>query len=266
MDLPLVGLGTWDLRGHECTKVVKIALELGYQHIDTAHVYQNHEAIKKAIKGVDRNKMYITSKIAVDEQVDASKPEESVQKACERALKELGTDYLDLYLIHWPNRDFPLDKVFSAMEKLVAQGKIGKAGVSNYNTHHLEDLRKAGMTPFANQVEFHPYLNQKELLDYCKSHNIRLIAYRPLGKGKLLREEPLFDQIGQKYNKTGAQVILRWLTQQDIPVITKSSSEKHLKENLEIFDFSLSETDKNQLDNLDKDKRYCQPDHLEYKY
>lgn len=167
-DLPLIGLGTWDLRGHECTKVVKLALELGYQHIDTAYAYQNHEAIKKGIKGFDRSKIYITSKIAVDEQVDAAKPEESVQKACESALKELGTDYLDLYLIHWPHRDFPMDSVFREMEKLAAQGKIVKVGVSNFNIHHLEDFRKAGLFPSANQVEFHPYLNQKSYWTIAK--------------------------------------------------------------------------------------------------
>ncbi|MBI3258375.1 MAG: aldo/keto reductase [Ignavibacteriae bacterium] len=228
MELPYIGLGTWDLRGNECTKIVQLALELGYRHIDTAHIYQNHQAIKKAIKDFDRRKLYITSKIAVDEQVKVAKPEESVQKACEHALKELGTDYLDLYLIHWPDRNFPLEKIFLSMEKLVEQGKIGKAGVSNYNIHHLEDFRKANCLPFANQVEFHPYLNQKELLDYCHVHHIKLIAFRPLGKGKLLHEEPLFDLIGEKYNKTGVQVILRWLIQKEISVIPKASLKKHL--------------------------------------
>lgn len=266
MKLPLIGLGTWDLRGPACTKAVRQALEMGYHHIDTAHVYENHAAIKEGWKGFDRTKIYITSKIAVDRQVDVSKPEDTVQKACEMALQELGTDYLDLYLIHWPYREFPLDRIFRAMERLVAQGKIRKAGVSNYTIHHLEDLRQAGHTPFANQVEFHPYLNQKELLKYCQSHHVELIAYRPLGKGKLLQEEPLFDSIGQKYQKTGAQVILRWFLQQNIPVVVKSSSEKHLRENLAILDFSLSHAEMAQIANLDQNKRYCKPDHAEFRY
>jgi len=266
MELPQIGIGTWELRGAECTKVVQLALELGYRHIDTAHVYQNHEAIKKAIKGFDRHKLYITSKIAVDVEVHVAKLEESVQRACELALKELGTDYLDLYLIHAPDRNFPLEKIFMSMEKLVEQGKIGKAGVSNYNVHHLKDLRKAGCVPFANQVEFHPYLNQRELEDYCRTYHIKLIAFRPFGKGKLLREEALFDQIGVKYNKTGAQVILRWLIQKEMAVVPKASSKKHLWENLDVLDFSLTQADMAQLNSLHKNKRYCKADNPEYSY
>jgi 2,5-diketo-D-gluconate reductase B len=266
MDLPQIGLGTWELWGDECTKVVKLALELGYQHIDTAHVYQNHQAIKKAIKGFDRKTLYITSKIALQEQVRAIKPKDSVKKACDLALKELGIDYLDLYLIHRPDPNFPWEEIFMAMEDLVEKGKIIKAGVSNYNIHHLKDLCKAGCIPFANQVEFHPYLYQKELLDYCHCHRIKLISFRPFGKGKLLREEPLFNSIGKKYDKTAAQVILRWLIEKDIPVIPKASSKKHLLENLEIFDFSLTKTEMRQLDNLHKNKRYCRPDDSIYTY
>jgi 2,5-diketo-D-gluconate reductase B len=266
MDLPQIGLGTWELRGEECTKVVKLALELGYQHIDTAHIYQNHQAIKKAVKGYDRNKLYITSKIALQEQVSVAKPRESVKNACEHALRELGMDYLDLYLIHRPDPGFPLDEIFLAMEDLIAHGKIVKAGVSNYNVHYLQDLHKAGCTPFANQVEFHPYLYQKELLNYCNRYRIKLISFRPFGKGKLLREEPLFHAIGEKYNKTGAQVILRWLIQKEIPVIPKASSKKHLLENLELFDFSLTKSEMRQLDSLHKDKRYCHPEDPVYIY
>ncbi len=266
MELPHIGLGTWDLRGNECTKVVQLALELGYTHIDTAHVYQNHQAIREAIKEFDRKKLYLTSKIAVDEQVDPKTVEKSVQKACEQALKELGTDYLDLYLIHAPDRKFPLEKIFITMERLADQGKIYRAGVSNYNIHHLEDLRKAGCAPFANQVEFHPYLNQKELLDYCSAHQIKLIAFRPFGKGKLLAQEPLFNLIGNKHHKSGAQVILRWLIQKKISVIPKATSEGHLRDNLEIFDFSLSEEEMSQLDHLHKNKRYCRAENPEYAY
>ena len=266
MKLPLIGLGTWELRGEECAKVVKEAIELGYQHIDTAFAYENHRQIKKAIKGFDRNKLYITSKIALETQVDPAKLEQSVQKACDSALDELGTDYLDLYLIHSPNREFPLDKVFSALEGLVKQGKIRSAGVSNFTIHHLEDLRKAGFIPLANQVEFHPYLYQKELWEYCKSHGIKLISYRSLGKGKLLKEEPLFNSIGEKHRKTGAQVILRWLVQKEIPVIPKASSKKHLKENLEIFDFALTDEEMKELDSLNIGKRYCRPDDPAFSY
>lgn len=266
MELPFIGLGTWELRGEECTKIVKEAIELGYRHIDTAYAYQNHSQIKKAIKGIDREKLYITSKIALEDQVDPTKPEQSVQKACESVLDELGTDYLDLYLIHSPDRNFPLEKIYAALEGLIEQGKIHKAGVSNCTTHHLEDLRKAGLTPFANQVEFHPYLYQRELWEYCKTHGIWLISYRSLGKGRILKEEPLFDSIGKKHHKSGAQVILRWLVQKEIPVIPKSTSKKHLKENLEIFDFFLTQEEMKKLDNLNIGKRYCRPDDPAFTY
>lgn len=266
MNLPQIGLGTWELRGDACTRVVELALDIGYKHIDTAHLYENHSAIKKALKRVNRKELYITSKISVDEQVDIHKVEKSVQKACEQALKELGTDYLDLYLIHWPRQPFPLEQIFLAMEKLVDQGKISKAGVSNYTIHHLQDLARAGATPFANQVEFHPYLNQKELLDYCRSHGIQLIAFRPFGKGQLLKDEPLFAQIGKKYHKTGAQVILRWFIQKQIPVIPKASSEKHLRENFEIFDFTLQADEISYIDRLHQNKRYCGAESPEYLY
>lgn len=266
MELPQIGLGTWDLRGDACMRAVLLALDIGYRHIDTAHVYNNHQVIGKAIKGFDRNQLYITSKIALQEQVDPLHPLESVQKACELALKELETDYLDLYLIHAPNRSFPLETIFGAMETLVHQKKVLKVGVSNYTLHHLEDLEKAGFTPFANQVEFHPYLNQQKLLEYCQKQHIEIIGFRPFGKGKLLTEEPLFDRIGVKYNKSGAQVILRWLIQKKIAVIPKASSEKHLRENIAIFDFTLTEEEMNQLDNLSQNKRYCLPGNSEYDY
>lgn len=266
MKLPMLGLGTWDLRGDECVQAVQTALKLGYQHIDTAHAYNNHQAIAKGIRGFERSSIYITSKISINDQVDKNNPEDSVQKACEQTLKELETEYLDLYLIHAPNRTFPLEIIYKAMEKLVAQGKVNKVGVSNYTVHHLEDLQKAGCVPFANQVEFHPYLNQKALLDYCQDKDIALISYRPFGKGKLLQEDSSFNQIGEKYNKTGAQVILRWLIQKNIPVIPKASSEKHLRENINIFDFSLTAEEISQLDNLNRNKRYCRPDDPEYQY
>lgn len=256
MELPLIGLGTYELTGDLGAQVVKEALALGYRHIDTAHIYQNHTAIHKAIQGFPRDKLYITSKIAVDEQVEADVAR-SVQKACNSALKELGTDYLDLYLIHWPKPGFPLEEIFLAMQQLAIQGKIRRAGVSNYNIRFLEELKKAGGTPFANQVEFHPYLNQRELLRYCEEHEITLIAFRPFGKGKLLREEPLFSRIGKRYGKTGAQVILRWLIQQKIPVVPKASSKKHLEENLKIFDFALTEEEMLTLSSFDKNQRYC---------
>ncbi len=264
MDLPLVGLGTWQLKGKACTKAVLEAIEIGYRHIDTAHIYENHKDVGKGIKEFDRENLFLTSKISLD-QVNPSKVEESVEKACNLALKELGTDYIDLYLIHWPDRKFPLVKIFQAMEKLASKGKILQAGVSNFTIHHLQDLLEAGCKPKANQVEFHPHLYQKDLLEFCHKEKIKLISFRSLGKGQLLNE-PVFEKIGLKHDKSAAQVILRWLIQKKIPVIPKASSLEHLKENIDIFDFSLTESEMKKLDSLNMDKRFCMPDEPEFNY
>lgn len=266
LPLPRIGLGTWDLRGEDCVKAIQMALDLGYRHIDTAHLYQNHQEVARAIRGFDRKKLFITTKLDIGEQVDPKNPEISVQKACEKVLRELNTDYVDLYLIHYPDRNFPLDSIYRSMVKLIEQKKILRAGVSNYTIHHLQDLANAGYVPFVNQVEFHPYLNQQALLDYCRSHKIELMSYRSLGKGKLLSEDPIFVTIGTKYHKTGAQVLLRWLIEKGISVIPKASSAEHLRENIEIFDFSLASEDMATLDSLDKKKRYCDPDDTEFDY
>jgi diketogulonate reductase-like aldo/keto reductase len=265
MHIPPIGLGTWELRGKECTEIVKEALELGYRHIDTAHSYENHRAIQEGMEGYERGDLFLTSKIALEEEVEKKAITASVEKACSRALRELGTDYLDLYLIHWPYEDFPLEEIYSSLEKLVQQGKAKRVGVSNFGIRFLDRLRKVGLHPSANQVEFHPYLYQKELLDYCLRHHIQLIAYRPFGKGKLLREEPLFKTLGEEYGKTGAQVVLRWLFQMGIPAVPKASSAKHLKENLEIFDFELSAAEMKKIGALHKNKRYCHPEDPAFK-
>jgi diketogulonate reductase-like aldo/keto reductase len=262
--LPLLGLGTYELTGAEGSKIVETAIDIGYRHIDTAHVYGNHKAIKKGIKGTDRSELFITSKFTLD-QIDPSKIVSSVEESCDLALKELGTDYLDLYLIHWPDRSAPMAKIFKAMEKLVKKKKILKAGVSNFTVHHLEDFAEEGCHPAANQVEFHPYLYQKKLLDFCRENKIELIAYRPLGKKKLVKE-PLFKKIGLPYEKTPAQVILRWFIQKKIPVIPKASSKKHLIENFDIFDFSLTAAEMKQIDALNQNKRFCSPDDPELQY
>jgi 2,5-diketo-D-gluconate reductase B len=265
MKLHLIGLGTWHLKGHECTQIVKHALELGYRHIDTALNYENHEAIQKGIHHFDRSQLYITSKVALDQHLDPNNLLDSVEESCDLALKQLGTDYLDLYLIHWPLRKFPLSEIFRRMEDLVRKGKIKKAGVSNFNSHHIQDLLTDGCKPFANQVEFHPYLYQKELWEYCKLQHIQLIAYRPFGKGVLL-EDPILQKIAAHHNKNASQVILRWLIQKEIPTIPRTASKEHLAENIAIFDFSLSDDEMEKIDKLNQNQRFCKPDNPEFNY
>lgn len=266
MQIPWIGLGTWELRGKESIRIVKKALELGYRHIDTASVYENHSEVGKGIKGFPREQLFLTSKISLDE-VDDKLVESSVEKACDKALKELKVDYLDLYLIHWPDRKRPLEHIAWAMQHLVEKGKIRKMGVSNFTIHHLEDFLHAGLKVFANQVEFHPYLYQKKLLDYCKEHQIQLVAFRPFGKGKMFSQlDPIIGHLSQKYHKTAAQIILKWILQKEAVVIPKASSEKHLQENLSVFDFFLLPEEEKKLDSLNQIKRFCSPEFEEFNY
>jgi 2,5-diketo-D-gluconate reductase B len=264
MAIPPIGLGTYKLEGKNCIRVVRQALDLGYRHIDTAHMYENHKTIRKAIEKFDRRQLYLTSKMVV-EQVNLKKITPSVEKACKVALKELGVEFLDLYLLHWPDHTLPLSKIFAAMQALKEKGLVKEVGVSNFNVHHLRDLFKDGVYPAFNQVEFHPYLYQKELLNFCRQHQITLVAYRPFGKGELLKE-PLFIKIGKKHGKSATQVILRWLVQKQIPTIPKASSLAHLKANLDIFDFTLSTTEVLSIDRLNRNQRFCKPDAPAFTY
>jgi len=264
MAIPPIGIGTWELTGKECTKVLELALSLGYRHIDTAHVYKNHKAVRDAIKDFDRRQLFLTSKIAL-EQVDVKKISASVEKACSLALRELEVEYIDLYLLHWPDHTLPLSKIFLAMEKLKEKGMVKEVGVSNFTMHHLRDLIRDEATPAFNQVEFHPYLHQKELWDFCSKNQITLVSYRPFGKSKLLKE-PLFTKIGKKYGKSSAQIVLRWLLQKQIPTIPKASSEEHLRDNLDIFGFFLSTSEMKAIDRLHCNKRFCGEDDPEFDY
>jgi 2,5-diketo-D-gluconate reductase B len=258
--LPLVGLGTWQLKGEECTQVVQYALAMGYRHIDTAEFYDNHTAIRKALAGFDREKLFLTSKFSLDQLQN-----ESLQKVCERALNELGTEYLDLYLLHYPDRSYNMAEAIQQAFELIEKQRVRAVGVSNFTTRHLQDLIQNGFTPSVNQVEFHPYLNQKKLLAFCQQHSIHLMSFRSLGKGALCAD-PLLKKIGDKHHKTPAQISLRWLIEQNISVIPKATLKQHLHENLDIFNFNLDSEDKAILDNLDAGLRFCAGEWTDFSY
>ena len=262
--IPLIGLGTWRLKGDLCLSTVKEALSLGYRHIDTALSYDNHKEIGLAIKGIKREHLYLTSKIPI-ELIDFDHVQPSMEKICDSVLLDLQTDYLDLLLIHSPDHEMPMEKMIFAMEKLRDKGKIKYLGVSNFTLHHIENLLSHEAYIAVNQVEFHPYLFQKELLDYCLERHIRLVAYRPFGKGELL-SDPLLSYIGKRVNKSPAQIILRWLVQRNIPAIPKASSYEHLKANLDVFDFVLTEEEMGKIDALHRNIRYCMSDFAEFSY
>ena len=254
---PKIGLGTWRLWGDECISIVRSALNLGYSHIDTAFNYENHSSIAKAIEGIPRDQFFITSTVMLNQG--------DVETICETSLKELGLDFLDMYLIHWPDRSQPMDLVIEKMERLKKQGKIRAYGVSNFTISHLQDMICLKAKLASNQVEFHPYLYQKKLWDFCTEHNIDLVAYRPLGKGALLKD-PIACQIASSYSKTPAQILLRWLYQKHIPFVVKASSEKHLQSNLLIEDFSLQDSDVLALDSLHCNQRFCNQSWSDFEY
>jgi diketogulonate reductase-like aldo/keto reductase len=235
-DMPMLGIGTWTLKGSKCRESVRKALEVGYRHIDTAEAYENQKQIALAIKDgdVDRDEIFITSKVW-----KTNLRYGDVMTACDKTLQELQTNYLDLYLIHWPNEDIPMKETFEALTKLKSDGKVRDIGVSNFTIPHIQEAKSVSETPISvNQVVCNPYNNQDDLLNYCRDNNTVITAYSPFGRGDLFTDERL-RKIAGGYEKSLAQIILRWLTQKGIVVIPRSSSEDHLKANLDIFDWKL---------------------------
>lgn len=257
--IPQVGLGTWMIKGDECTRIVQEAIKKGYTHIDTALRYENHKAIAPAIKNVKRTELYITSKIWRD-RLDYNGVLEQVYTI----LEELETEYIDLCLIHWPNKDFDMKDTFEALEELVNEGSIRSIGVSNFTINHLKKAIQVSNIPISvNQVEFHYKLYQKELFEFCKKNNITLEAYSPLVHGEFIGDENI-EKFATKYNKSTSQIILRWLIEKDIVVLPKTSNVNRLDENKDIFDFELSKEDHKFIDSLNEDKRVINPPFAEF--
>lgn len=254
--MPAIGLGTWKLRGEECERVVREAIELGYRHIDTADSYENHREIGKAIDPSIRNQIFITSKLWMDQ----LEPKE-VERTLNRFLEELRTDYLDLLRIHWPNPAINLAETLKAMVLLQKKGVVRFIGVSNFVRANLEDLKPFHFPIYTNQIELHPYFQRRLLVEKCKEMKIKVTAYRPLGKG-VFEEDAVIQKIGKRVEKSPSQVVLRWLIQQGFIVIPKASSGQHLKDNLNIFDFQLSDHEMKLMDELDEGTRYCAPNGL----
>ena len=260
-EMPVLGLGTWPLKGAECTEVVKKALQLGYRHIDTAADYENHKDIGRALQesGLERSELFITSKVSRgDLRYD------DFLQAAERILIELAVDYLDLLLIHWPNKEIPLEETLRAMARLKEEGKVRSLGVSNFTEAHI---RKA-MDIFpdlisVNQVEFHPYLYQKGLLDFCRAHDIVLTAYSPLAQGKIFRDDRI-RVLTEKYGFSAAQLVLKWLLEKGIVVIPKASSPGHLKDNLDVLNLEIGPEVLAELDNMDENLRLILPSFHEF--
>ncbi|MCQ6278521.1 aldo/keto reductase [Bacillus sp. EB600] len=252
VEMPWVGLGVFKVKeGEEVIESVKAAIKNGYISIDTAAIYGNEKGVGRAIKesGVLREELFITTKLWI-----ADQGYETTLKAFETSMEKLGLDYLDLYLIHWPGKD-KYKETWKAFEKLYKDGRVRAIGVSNFLVHHLEDLiGSAEIKPMVNQVELHPHLTQKDLLSYCKKEGIQVEAWSPLKQGQLLND-PTLTEIAQKYNKSVAQIILRWDLQNEVVIIPKSIKEPRIIENTTIFDFELTSEDMEKIDGMNQDSR-----------
>lgn len=250
IQIPRLGLGVYQIPpGKSTVKAVKYALEIGYKHFDTAMIYGNESDVGKALKESDvkREDVFIATKVWNSDQVY-----DSTLKAFESSLKRLGLSYVDLYLIHWPVQE-EINQTWRAMIKLLNSGKVNAIGVSNYSIKELkETTQNSDIVPAINQVEFHPYLYQKDLLRFCKSNVIQLEAYSPLTRGERLND-PDIVRIAKTYDKTPAQILVRWSLQHDLVVIPKSSHEERILENCHVFDFHINHKDMENLDSLNED-------------
>ena len=235
--IPLVGLGTWELRGRACARVVEQALRLGYRHIDTAEMYDNEREVGEGLRasGVRRDEVFVTTKIWPDHFT----PRE-LARAARDCLARLRLGEVDLLLLHWPNPNVPLAETIGALCKVKTDGLARHIGVSNFTVALIGDALAAATEPLVcDQVECHPFLDQTKVLAECRSRGMALVAYSPLARGQFRRNEAL-NRIGAAHKKTAAQICLRFLVQQNIVVIPRSSKIERLTENASLFDFTLS--------------------------
>ncbi len=253
LKMPWLGFGVFQIKdGNEVEKAVLNALEVGYRSIDTATVYSNERGVGKAIKksGIQREEIFLTTKVWNEDQ-----RKKRTFEAFEESLERLETDYVDLYLIHWPVAGHYIE-TWQAMENIYRSGRAKSIGVSNFLVNHLEDILRVGsVVPSANQMEFHPFLVQPELLKFCQDNNIQMEAWSPLMQGHIVSVQAV-QEIAEKYNKTPAQITLRWNLQHKVVTIPKSVNPSRIIENTQIFDFELSQEDMNNIDALDQSKHF----------
>ena len=239
VSVPALGLGTWRLTGRDCYEAVSTALDAGYRHVDTAQAYGNERQVGAAIDAADvpREDVFLVTKVLPSQATDYA----STRDAAGGCLNRLGVDSVDLLLLHWPNPLADLQGQLRAFADLCEEGKIDHVGVSNFSERRLRKARDLSPVPLlTDQVQFHPFKPQRPLLRYCQDNDLVLTAYSPLGHGGAITDG-LLESIGARYDKTAAQVALRWAIQhKNVVAIPKSTSEQHIRENADIFDFSLS--------------------------
>ena len=262
VEMPYLGLGVYLSKdGQEVSNAVKWALEAGYRHVDTASIYENETGVGEGLKASDvpREDVFLVSKVWNSDQ-----GYDTTLRAFEASLQRLDTEYLDLYLIHWPVAG-KYKETWKALERLYADKRIRAIGVSNFMQHHLQDLLDgADVVPMVNQMEFHPYLVQQSLLDFCKANRIQYEAWSPLMQGHIFKD-PAFQELATKYGRTIAQIVLRWNLQKGVVTIPKSSKKERILANADLFDFEISQEDMHHLDAMDQGKRFGpDPDNFDF--
>ncbi|XP_054718948.1 aldo-keto reductase family 1 member B1-like [Uloborus diversus] len=286
-EIPIIGLGTWKSKPGQVFEAVKAAISIGYRHIDCALAYQNETEVGQAIKEkiddktITREDIFVTSKLW-----NTYHRQEKVVECCKKSLSDLGLDYLDLYLIHWPmayqegddlfpknekgemlTMDLDFVGTWKGMEECYEKGLVRSIGLSNFNSEQIQKIvNVCKVKPVMNQVECHPYLNQNKLIEFCKKHGITVTAYSPLGSPDrpwvkpdepLVLEDPKVKELAAKHNKSPAQILLRFNAQRGVVVIPKSVTEERIKSNFEIFDFELTPEEMEALSNFKQKYRYC---------
>jgi 2,5-diketo-D-gluconate reductase B len=238
--IPAIGLGTWELRGRLCARIVEQALRLGYRHIDTAQMYDNEREVGEGLRasGVRRDDVFITTKVWTTH----FRPND-LERSAKESLARLRLTEIDLLLLHWPNPQVPLAETIGALAHAKQLGLARHIGVSNFTVALIEEAVAACVEPLVcDQVEYHPYLDQAKVKAACARHGMALVAYSPIAKGRI-RNDRALARIGDRYRKTAAQVCLRWLVQQNVAAIPRTSKLERLSENIDVFDFELSEDD-----------------------
>ncbi|WP_018256645.1 aldo/keto reductase [Halomicrobium katesii] len=248
-ELPTLGVGTWNIDGDTLRDSVRAGLDAGYTHVDTAEGYKNEDEIGDVLADYDREELFLTSKV-LPKNLDY----ESVIASCEASLERLGTDYLDLYLVHWPNPAISLRETMNAMATLHDRGLIRNVGVSNFSAYQLSCAHHVSDVPIAvNQIEFHPYLQRPDLVDYCRETDTVIEAAAPLARTEVF-DDPVIQELAETYDKSPAQIVLKWAVEQDVVVLPKSSSPEHVRQNGALFDWELAAEDRERLDDRDRDQ------------
>jgi len=253
--MPQVGFGTWRLWGGEGIAAIGAALKMGYRHLDTADYYENHAEVATAMADYDREEVFLTSKVWPDDL-----RHDDLIAACERNLQELRTEYLDLYLLHWPNPAIDMAESLGALGELVERGLVRSVGVCNFVQARLAEALEISSVPISgHQFELHPLLYQRELVDFCQGEGVAVTAYCPIARGAVYENETVGD-IANETGRTCAQVSLRWLLQKGCVVIPRSSKISHIEENLDILDWELTEDQVARIDAIPERRRLIRMD------